>query len=56
MQFKCVIFNLDAVICFTDEYHYLAWKSMADSIGVEFDRTINNRLWGISFGHIVPVL
>lgn len=48
MKFKGVIFDLDGVICFTDEYHYLAWKAMADSIGVEFDRTINNRLRGVS--------
>ncbi len=48
MNLKGVIFDLDGVICFTDEYHYLAWKAMADSIGVEFDRTINNRLRGVS--------
>jgi len=48
MAFKGVIFDLDGVICFTDEYHYLAWKAIADSIGVEFDRTINNRLRGVS--------
>jgi len=48
MAFKGVIFDLDGVICSTDEYHYLAWKAMADSIGVEFDRTINNRLRGVS--------
>lgn len=48
MAFKGVIFDLDGVICFTDEYHYLAWKAVADSIHVEFDRTINNRLRGVS--------
>lgn len=48
MSFDAVIFDLDGVICHTDEYHYLAWKSMADSIGVYFDREINNRLRGIS--------
>lgn len=48
MPFKGVIFDLDGVICFTDEYHYLAWKAMVDSIGVDFDRTINNRLRGVS--------
>jgi len=48
MAFKGVIFDLDGVICSTDEYHYLAWKAIADSIGVEFDRTINNRLRGVS--------
>lgn len=47
-QFDAVIFDLDGVICTTDEYHYQAWKQMADSIGVYFDRTINNRLRGIS--------
>ena len=45
---KGVIFDLDGVICFTDEYHYLAWKAMADEIGAEFDRTKNNRLRGVS--------
>lgn len=48
MNYKGIIFDLDGVICFTDEYHYLAWKAMADSIGVYFDRTINNRLRGVS--------
>ena len=48
MALKAVIFGLDGVICFTDEYHYLAWKAMADSIDVPFDRTINNRLRGVS--------
>lgn len=45
---KGVIFDLDGVICFTDEYHYLAWKSVADEENIYFDRTINNRLRGVS--------
>lgn len=45
---KGVIFDLDGVICFTDEYHYLAWKEMADGLGIYFDRQINNRLRGVS--------
>lgn len=48
MKYKGIIFDLDGVICFTDEYHYQAWKQMADEIGVYFDRTINNRLRGVS--------
>lgn len=48
MNFKAVIFDLDGVICSTDEYHYQAWKKMADSMGIYFDRTINNRLRGVS--------
>ena len=47
-EFDAVIFDLDGVICYTDEYHYQAWKAMADSIGVSFDREINNRLRGVS--------
>ena len=47
-KIKAVIFDLDGVICSTDEYHYKAWKSIADSIGAPFDRTVNNRLRGVS--------
>lgn len=45
---KAVIFDLDGVICSTDEYHYLAWKKLADRLGIYFDRDINNRLRGVS--------
>ena len=48
MRYKGIIFDLDGVICFTDKYHYLAWKEMADSTGIYFDETINNRLRGVS--------
>lgn len=48
MKYKAVIFDLDGVICFTDKYHYQAWKEMADGIGVYFDEVINNRLRGVS--------
>ena len=48
MKYKGVIFDLDGVICFTDEYHYKAWKSLADRLGIYFDREINNRLRGVS--------
>lgn len=42
------IFDLDGVLVFTDHLHYLAWKKMADRIGVYFDEQINNRLRGVS--------
>lgn len=45
---KGIIFDLDGVICFTDEYHYLAWKELADREGIYFDKQINNRLRGVS--------
>ncbi len=48
MKYKAVIFDLDGVICDTDRFHYLAWKQIADEIGVYFDEKINNRLRGVS--------
>lgn len=48
MCVKGIIFDLDGVLVFTDRYHYLAWKRMADRLGVYFDETINNRLRGVS--------
>ena len=46
--YKGIIFDLDGVICHTDAYHYRAWKSLADSLGIYFDEKINNRLRGVS--------
>ncbi|MGF7004252.1 beta-phosphoglucomutase [Lachnospiraceae bacterium PF1-21] len=43
-----IIFDLDGVLVFTDQYHYLAWKQLADELGVYFDEKINNRLRGVS--------
>lgn len=48
MTYQAVIFDLDGVICSTDEYHYQAWKRLADELGVPFDRSTNNRLRGVS--------
>lgn len=45
---KGVIFDLDGVICSTDDYHYKAWKMLADELGIPFDRKVNNRLRGVS--------
>lgn len=41
-------FALDGVICSTDNYHFQAWKELADSMGIYFDERINNRLRGVS--------
>lgn len=43
-----IIFDLDGVLVHTDEYHYLAWKKLADRLNTYFDRTINQRLRGVS--------
>ncbi len=48
MKYKGFIFDMDGVICFTDQYHYQAWKQLADDEGIYFDQEINNRLRGVS--------
>lgn len=48
MNYQGIIFDLDGVICSTDEYHYLAWKALADRLGIPFDRERNNLLRGVS--------
>ena len=45
---KGIIFDLDGVLLSTDEYHYMAWKSIADKLGIYFDKQINNKLRGVS--------
>lgn len=45
---KAVIFDLDGVLCFTDRFHYQAWKMLTDRLGIPFDEIINNRLRGVS--------
>lgn len=42
-----VLFDLDGVIVFTDRYHYLGWKRLADENGWAFDEALNHRLRGI---------
>jgi beta-phosphoglucomutase len=48
MKYRAIIFDLDGVITHTDQYHYQAWKQLADKLGIHFDKEINNRLRGVS--------
>lgn len=43
-----LIFDLDGVIVDTAKYHYLAWKELADSLGIRFTKQDNERLKGVS--------
>jgi len=45
---KAVIFDLDGVLVSTDEYHFQAWKQLANEENIYFDRKINERLRGVS--------
>jgi len=47
-MFKGVLFDLDGVITDTAEYHYLAWKKLADDLGISIDRAFNEKLKGVS--------
>ena len=48
VNIEAVIFDLDGVIVTTDDYHYEAWKKIADQENIYFDREINERLRGVS--------
>lgn len=45
---KGFVFDLDGVITDTAKFHYIAWKDLADSIGITIDLKFNERLKGIS--------
>lgn len=47
-EIRGFIFDLDGVITDTAEYHYLAWKRLADEEGLPFSREENDKLRGIS--------
>lgn len=56
MKYDAVIFDLDGVICSTDEYHYLAWKDMADKRKIPFDRGTNELLRGVSRAESLEII
>ncbi|MEN6364434.1 MAG: beta-phosphoglucomutase [Rectinema sp.] len=44
---RAAIFDLDGVLVDTAKYHYLAWKKIADTLGIRFTETDNERLKGV---------
>ncbi len=42
------IFDLDGVIVDTAKYHYLAWKNLADELGIDFTEEDNENFKGVS--------
>lgn len=48
MSKKGFIFDLDGVIVDTAKYHFLAWKQLANSIGIDFSHEQNEQLKGVS--------
>ena len=47
-RIKAVIFDLDGVITDTAEFHFQAWKRLADEEGIPFTRQVNEALRGVS--------
>lgn len=48
MNIQAFIFDLDGVITDTAEYHYRAWKRLADEESIPFTREDNEALRGVS--------
>ncbi len=48
MSHKGLLFDLDGVIVDTAKYHYIAWKEIAEELGINFTEEDNERLKGVS--------
>ncbi|SNR15828.1 beta-phosphoglucomutase [Tenacibaculum jejuense] len=48
MNKKGFIFDLDGVIVDTAKYHFLAWKKLANDLGIDFTEDQNEQLKGVS--------
>jgi beta-phosphoglucomutase len=44
---RAVIFDLDGVLTDTAHLHFLAWRALAESLGLPFDEAFNERLKGV---------
>ncbi len=50
------IFDLDGVIVDTAKYHFLAWKKLADELGVSFTEEDNENFKGVSRKRCLEIL
>ncbi|MEM7084535.1 MAG: beta-phosphoglucomutase [Bacteroidota bacterium] len=48
MNKKGFIFDLDGVIVDTAKYHFLAWRKLAEGVGISFSEDQNEQLKGVS--------
>jgi beta-phosphoglucomutase len=53
---KGFIFDLDGVIVDTAKYHYLAWKHLAEELGIPFTEEDNERFKGVSRRRCLEIL
>ncbi len=47
-QIRACLFDLDGVLVDTAKYHFIAWKRLAESIGVPYTEHDNEQLKGVS--------
>ena len=55
-KLKAIIFDLDGVITDTSEYHYQAWKRLADEERIPFNINDNEKLRGVSRRECLKIL
>jgi beta-phosphoglucomutase len=48
MEIKACLFDLDGVIVDTAKYHFVAWRRLANHLGIDFSIAENEKLKGIS--------
>ncbi|RAW01199.1 beta-phosphoglucomutase [Pseudochryseolinea flava] len=53
---KAVIFDLDGVIVDTAHYHFLAWKRLANELGIDLTKEDNEKLKGVSRMHSLEII
>lgn len=56
MRHIALIFDLDGVLVDTAKYHYLAWKQLADELGIPFTEKENERFKGVSRNRCMEIL
>ena len=48
LNIKACIFDLDGVIVDTAKYHFIAWRKLANELGIDFTEKENEKLKGVS--------
>ena len=56
MNNTAFIFDLDGVIVDTAGYHFLAWKKLADELGIDFTEEDNEQFKGVSRKRCLEIL
>lgn len=53
---KALLFDLDGVLVDTAKYHYIAWKELADELGIPFTAQDNEQFKGVSRVRCMEIL